>query len=246
MIDRLKHSMRALQMLMRNQEVTANNLANMNTPGFKADRVFFRSFMDQYEGRDVVSPTPHQTISMEQGAFEATGNQFDFAISGQGFFKVEYDGDSLLTRNGRFNLNNEGFLVDENGAFLQGQSGAVQIPTQLMDNENDAAGLNIEVAKDGTVRVNDRLIDRVGIVLPENIENLERRTNAYLAVPEDERVQIAPNAELVQGYYESGNVNPLTEMVDMTKNLQLFESQQKIMRTTDDILSQVTTRLGRF
>ncbi len=246
MIDRLRHTMRTLQMLMRNQEVTANNLANINTPGFKADRLFFRSFMDEYEGRPVVSPTPHQTIRMEQGAFEATGNPYDFAISGDGFFRVEYEDQSYLTRNGRFNIDNEGFLVDENGAYLQGNSGRVQIPNQVMSSVNDSAELSIEVAKDGTVRVNDKIFDRITLMTVDEVDKLERRTNAYLALGEGQEMREAVNAELVQGYYESGNVNPVLEMVDMTKTLQLFESQQKIMQTSDEILSQVTTRLGRF
>lgn len=246
MIPRIQHAMRALQMLMRAQEVTANNLANMNTPGFKADRIYFKSIMDDLNGNQVSAPQPFQTLSMAQGAFEATGNSFDFAISGEGFFEMDLEGEKFLTRNGRFSLDSDGYLKDDNGAYVQGTSGNVQIP-ELSKSSSSGAEAKLEVAKDGTIRVNGEVFDRINIVTVEKIEDLERRTNAYFALADGQETEaVDDDVEVVQGYYESGNVSPITELVDMTRNMQLFESQQKVMQTTDEILSRVTTNLGRF
>lgn len=246
MIPRLQHAMRALQMMMRAQEVTANNLANINTPGFKADRVYFKSYMDQINGAQVSAPEPYQTLSMAQGTFEATGNPYDFAISGEGFFQVEFEEETFLTRNGRFTLDPDGYLKDDNGAYLQGTSGNVQIPSQARS-ENGTSEAVVEIAKDGTVRMNGEVFDRITMVKVERVEDLERRTNAYLALTDGQEAEaVESDVELIQGYYENGNVNPITELVDMTRNMQLFESQQKVIQTTDEILSRVTTNLGRF
>lgn len=247
MIDRLKHSMNALQMLARVQEVTANNLANINTPGFKADKLFYRAFSKELHGRQVAGVEAHQTVQMQQGIFESTGNTFDLAIEGEGFFEVEHDGKLFLTRNGRFSVNQEGYLIDDAGAFVQGHGGAIQLP-QYTQSQTAEQQIDIEVTKDGTIQIDDIAQDRIKLVRVDNVQSLERGSNTYFKLPEDaqQKQLVDEQSNVVQGFYENGNVEPLAEMVDMTSNMRLFESQQKAMQTTDEILSQVTTRLGRF
>lgn len=245
MIDRFRHSMQALQILMRAQEVTANNLANINTPGFKGDKLFYRAFQEEMNGRQVSSVQPGQTLRMAQGAFEKTGNPFDFAIEGQGFFTVEKDGNRFYTRNGRFGLDREGFLVDDNGARVMGESGPIQLPG-IMQSGRIRSDVKVELNQDGTLHVNGEREDRLMIVQADDVSRLERRSNAYLQAPEDMEMTADGDSSVVQGFYESGNVDPLQELVSMTQNMRLFESQQRAMRTTDEMLSQATTRLGRF
>lgn len=245
MIDRFRHSMQALQLLMRAQEVTANNLANINTPGFKGDKLFYRAFMEELDGRRVASVQAGQTVRMAQGAFESTGNPFDFAIEGEGFFTVEQEGNRFLTRDGRFELDSEGFLTDGNGARVLGESGPVHLP-QLIESGRIRSDVEVEVNKHGAITVNGERQDRLSLVRMDDVSALERRSNAYLQAPEG--VELAPDdqSQVMQGYYESGNVEPLQELVSMTRNMRLFESQQRAMRTTDEMLSQATNRLGRF
>lgn len=245
MIDRFRHSMQALQILMRAQEVTANNLANINTPGFKGDKLFYRAFQEEMNGRQVSSVQPGQTLRMAQGAFEETGNPFDFAIEGQGFFTVEQDGNRFYTRNGRFGLDREGYLVDDNGGRVQGESGPIQLPG-IMESGRIRSDVEVEVEQDGTLRVDGERRDQLMIAQAGDVSRLERRSNAYLQAPEGMEMSVDPDSSVVQGFYESGNVNPLQELVSMTKNMRLFESQQRAMKTTDEMLSQATTRLGRF
>lgn len=245
MIDRFRHSMQALQILMRAQEVTANNLANINTPGFKGDKLFYRAFQEEMNGRQVSSVQPGQTIRMAQGAFEESGNPFDFAIEGQGFFAVEKDGNRFYTRNGRFDLDREGFLVDDNGGRVQGESGPIQLPG-IMQSGRIRSDVEVELDQDGTLRVNGERRDRLTIMQAGDVSRLERRSNAYLQAPEGVEMSVDEDSSVVQGFYESGNVDPLQELVSMTQNMRLFESQQRAMKTTDEMLSQATTRLGRF
>jgi len=247
MIDRLKHSMNALQMLVKVQEMTANNLANINTPGFKADKLFYSAFSKELNGRQVAGVEAHQTVQMQQGVFESTGNTFDLAIEGNGFFEVEHDGKLFLTRNGRFSMDDEGYLIDDAGAFLQGRGGAIQLP-QYTQSQTADQQIDIEITKDGTIQIDDVAQDRIKLVKVDDVKSLERRGNTYFKMSENagKTQQIDEQSKILQGFYENGNVEPLAEMVDMTSNMRLFESQQKAMQTTDEILSQVTTRLGRF
>lgn len=246
MIDRLRHSMRALQMLMQAQEVTANNLANINTPGFKADKLLFRAYMDRVNGENVSTVETARAIDLRQGTLEKTGNLFDLAIQGQGFFEVQKDGQYFLKRNGHFKLDAEGFLVDEEGANVMGTDSAIQLPALLRGNATQAS-TDINIAKDGTITVNGEHYGQLSLVQVSDPQKLERRGNSYYWVPDDMPAQaIESSGQIMQGYQESGNVNPLMELVDMTKNMRLFESQQRVMRTTDDMLAQVTTRLGKF
>lgn len=246
MIDRLRFSMQSLQMFARAQEVAANNLANMNTPGFKKDKLFYEAFHSQLMGKPVMQADHHQTMNMEPGSLEKTGNTFDFAIEGNGFFQVEHNNQLFLTRNGRFGLDAEGYLRDENGALVQGSGGAIFLPQfyQLAQQENRE--VIVEVAKDGTIRLNGEIQDKIRLVRVDDVSQLERRTNSYLAPGNGQRVYSDPNSFVNQGFYETGNVNPLEEMVEMTTNLRLFETQQRVMRTHDEILSRVSTDLGRF
>lgn len=246
MIDRLKYSMRALQMLSRSQEVTANNLANINTPGFKRDKLFFQAFQAQVEGQNVKDPSPYQRINLEAGGLESTGNDFDFAISGEGFFQVNYEGQDMLSRNGRFMLDSEGFLRDENGGYIQGGSGDIFLPQLLNSTQLENKTLKFEVAKDGAIRINDEVVDKLRLVKATSSEFLERKTNSYLTIKDGLEPEPDFESMVNQGFFETGNVNPLQEMISMTTDMRLFESQQRQLRTNDELLGRVTNNLSRF
>jgi len=246
MIDRLLHSMQALQRLMKAQEVTANNMANLNTPGFKSDKMFYHAFVREMNGANASIVKPQQTINMEQGNFELTENPYDLAIEGEGFFSVELNGQELLTRNGRFQRDADGFLVNDDGAFLMGENGAVSIPplsehTESADNET-----RVEISKDGTVSMNDQEIDRIQLVKTDNLPALQRHAAGYYVVPPGVELTADSESAVLQGFYEAGNVDPLKEMVSMMSTAGMFEAQQKVMVTTDELLSRATNSIGRF
>ncbi|MEX0648296.1 MAG: flagellar hook basal-body protein [Balneolaceae bacterium] len=245
MIDRLTHSMQALQRLMRAQEVTANNMANLNTPGFKADKLFYHSYMEKINGEYVSKVVPRQTINMEQGHFESTGNPYDLAIEGDGFFEVELDGQQLLTRNGRFRLNEDGYLVNEQGAMVTGGSGPVHIPSteQTTTAENE---VRLEISKEGNILLNGILHDKIDLVTTERFEQLERHSSGYFTAPEGVVLIPDKKSAIMQGYYEAGNVSPLRELSEMMTNANAFEAQQKALTTTDELLSRATASLGKF
>lgn len=246
MIDRLLAQMQAMQMLSKAQEVTADNLANINTPGFKGNKLFYRMMTEQVDGREVARTVPMQQVNTEQGVLEPTGNAFDFGINGEGFFMIEEDGSRFLSRDGRFHLDSEGYLKNSQGGKVLGSSGAIHIPEFFHATGQDEGSAKLEVAKDGTIRLNDKVHDKFRIVQVNDPANLERRGNSYFAASGNAQLTDAENSTVMQGFYEKGNVEPLQEMVDMMRTMQMFEAQQRAMRTTDETLSQATSSLGRF
>ncbi|MEX1122060.1 MAG: flagellar hook basal-body protein [Balneolales bacterium] len=237
--------MQSLQRLMRSQEVTANNMANLNTPGYKADKLFYHSFMEKVDGEAVTKVIPGQTINMEQGHFESTSNPYDLAIEGNGFFQVELEGQDLLTRNGRFRLDADGYMVNEQGAYVHGGNGIVHIPpmahTNMADNE-----VNVEIMKDGTIMLNGLVHDKIDLMTVDRVEQLERHSTGYFTAPPNVGLYVDEESSMLQGYYEAGNVNALSELTDMITNATMFEAQQNAMTTTDELLSRATNTLGKF
>lgn len=246
MIDRFQAQMQAMQMLTKAQDNTADNLANINTPGYKGNRMFYRLITEQVDGKSVSKTVPMQQINLEQGVLEPTGNAFDIGIDGAGFFTVQDDGQSFLTRDGRFHLDSDGFLRNSQGANVMGANGAVHVPEYFQAMGREDGGVKLEVAKDGTLRLNDEVYDKLRIVDVNDPSSLERKGQNYFKAPATSQVHVSERTNVMQGFYEKGNVEPLSEMVDMMRNSQMFEAQQRAMRTTDETLSQATASLGRF
>lgn len=246
MIDRFSIQMQAMQMLSRAQEITADNLANINTPGFKGSSLFYRIYNENMNGVVTQKTMPVQQINLQQGELEHTGNAFDLGISGSGFFVVEADNQLLLTRDGRFTVDTDGYLVNSSGARVMGAGGAVNMPEYFQAADLHGRESTIEIAKDGTIRINDQIHDKIRIAEVDDPTLLERRGNSFFAVNDIRRLREAESPNVMQGYYEKGNVNPLHEMVDMMRTMQMFESQQKAIHATDETLSDAINKLGRF
>jgi flagellar basal body rod protein FlgG len=200
----------------------------------------------QVDGEQTMHTVPMQVADLSQGVLEPTGNTFDFGIDGQGFFVVKEEGETFLTRDGRFHINADGYLVNSQGANVMGSSGPVHIPEFFQVTEEGQGAAKLEVAKDGTIRLNNEVHDKLRIARVDDPAGLERRGNSYFAAGNPGYIQEDDSSIIMQGYYEKGNVEPLNEMVDMMRNMQMFEAQQRAMRTTDETLAQVTSSLGRF
>ncbi|NGP87377.1 flagellar hook-basal body protein [Fodinibius halophilus] len=245
MTDSIQAQMQAMQMLRKAQDVTANNLANINTPGFKGSKVFYRMVQEEVNGESVTRPMPQQQVDMSQGVLEPTGNDLDFGIKGKGFFVVQGENSQKLTRDGRMHVSSDGYLVDGRGAKVMGDSGPIYMPQYLQAGGNNGEPAKVELADDGTIRLNSEVLDKLKIVKVEDTSQLDRQGSNYFAVQQS--AMIDDNASRVrQGYYESGNVSPLNEMVDMMQTTKMFETQQRAIRTTDEMLGQVTSKLGKF
>lgn len=246
MIDRFQAQMQALQMLSKAQEATADNLANINTPGFKGTKLFHRLLTEQVNGKEITRTVAMQQTNFEQGVLEPTGNELDFGIDGEGFFVVEENGETFLTRDGRFQFDSDGYLRNSQGANVMGRGGEIHLPEYFTTPAESGMAPQLEVGKDGTIRLNDEIVGRLRVVKAKDPANLSRQGSSYFAANDETALEEDTKSVVMQGYFEKGNVESLHEMVDMMRNMQMFESQQRAMRTTDEMLSQATNTLGKF
>ncbi|MBI4806195.1 MAG: flagellar basal-body rod protein FlgF [Desulfovibrio sp.] len=236
----------------------ANNLANANTAGYKADKVSFQDVFQrmatdynpdarndlqqkQLLPRPIVVAKPRlaeQTVDMTQGSLENTGNTFDVAISGPGFFRIQTPEGQFLTRNGQFYRNNQGLLVTNQGYPVLGQSGNVTIPD----------GQVVSITPDGQVVVDSQIVGTIDVVDVADPKTLSKVGQSFFTGLNGAQAVTRPvdgtRTSLNQGYIEKPNVQVVTEMVGMIEAHRSFEAYTKIITSTQDMDRDATTKVG--
>lgn len=174
-------------------------------------------------------------IDFTHGNLVDTGGKLDLAIKGDGFFKIQgEDGEVLYTRNGSFALT-DGYLSDLDGRRVLGQNGEIFI-----------ANGEVDILPSGEVRVDGILVDMLDIVDIDNKEFLRKRGDNLFYVVENGDIEELPfQGEVLQGYVESSNMNPLSGMVEMVNLLREFEANQKVIRMQDEMLERAANEIGR-
>lgn len=237
-------------------DVIANNMANSATVGFKAENVTSQSFKDlialkvndsseNFVDREIGTMSLGVKLGevytdYSQGSLRETGNAFDLAINGKGFFAVKVtdtNGNSSIryTRDGSFTMDKDGYVVDYNGNRVQSESGDLQVPT-------DAAEIVIDI--DGSVYADNQYIDKVSLVDFADYDYLEKYgDNMYRAI--DGASEANVTGTIIQGYTEQSNVNVISEMVQMINITRAYEANQKVMQTIDGSLDQVVNTVGK-
>ena len=206
----------------RQLEITANNVANVNTTGFKEQRVAFE--ITERE-REPLSAT-HVSVStdgadMSNGSIIPDGVDTHFALNGPGFFQVEGDQGTYLVRSGDFRLDAQRRLVTQTGEMVMGQSGPIDLPenTTLVLTEN------------GTVMTNEGdELDR--LLLVEAADLVPVGGGRWVANGATEE---AMNVRVIQGALEGSNVDPVKSMVSLMEAARNFEMFQKAMQTSDQM-----------
>ncbi len=223
------------------QEIYANNMANVNTPGFKKDGVFLQHLNDASDG-SLITDLPWETpmvndiyIDFSQGALEKTDNRLNLALEGDGFFAVQSEAGIRYTRNGNFSISPQGLLTDNNGNPVLSDSGPLSI-----------SGDNIVIATDGTVSVDGAGVGTLKIADFDKPYRLAKAESSYFA-PVDETVteKAAQNTRVMQGYLEKSNVNVIEVMVDMLTSFRAYEAGQRAIRAQDETLDKAVNDLGR-
>ncbi|MFP4547638.1 MAG: flagellar hook-basal body protein [Bacteroidota bacterium] len=234
-LDELKS---AMLIQTKKNDIVSNNLANVNTIGFKKDYTFF----DAYEKKMAkVNNLSIQTVKdFSQGEFEDTNNPLDFAISGDGFFNIDADGETVYTRNGHFELNDEGYLVDNQGNYVLGENGRINLQT------NFETVNNIFVNGEGEIYVDNILADQFKLSGFNDNAQVERLSGSVFRLKNPDAVsEQQSDAVVVQGKIEQSNVNPVKEMVNLIELQRGFESSQRTIRILDEALSKASTQISR-
>lgn len=239
-------------------EVTANNIANANTTGFKREGVFERSLIEARQNLSNVQGSVEeedlpmgQYYDFAQGAFQKTDSPFDVAIDGKGFFLVQDDnGDQFLTRSGHFTLSSDGYLITPDGKKVMGNEGQILIRDQAelgIGATGDPRPVELRIRENGEIFVNEREAGRLLLVEVETPQHLEKVTATQFRTKEDNDYT-ALDAEAIhvkQGHLEGSNVNIITEMVNMIQLQRSFELGQKVITTNDSSIDR-SIEVGRF
>lgn len=223
--------------LARELDTIANNIANINTGGYRRESVIFGEYMKQpEEGGEALSiaTANRHFIDFSTGEIKGTNNSLDFAIDGEGFFLVESPGGPRLTRNGAFSLNANGEIITSTGQRVLDESGGALLVPQ--------GSTNISVATDGSLSVDGQTVGRIGVVTakPETLvregDNMFRAEQGYAP---------STTAKVRQGAVEGSNVNPVNEIAHLIEVQRAYEMGQKFLESDDQRIQTAIRELGQ-
>lgn len=228
----------SLNALTKEYEVITNNLANSNTVGFKRQCNSFTKSLNALQGSGTDTGTVATATDFSQGSLTFTGSRFDMSLSGKGFFVVETPEGPLYTRNGLFQLNNQGHLVDMEGRTIAGKDGPLIFP-------QDMSADDMHVSEDGVMRVKDNTIGQLKLVdFGADEAKLAPVGKNCFAAPPSLTGETA-KATVKQGYQESSNVAAVEEMVDLITVTRLYQTNLKLLsNNSDNSKSLLSVALG--
>lgn len=218
--------------LQKELETVANNVANANTAGFKADRSYFESYLEPLQGPGgSVSFVQDAATYVDQasGPIEVTSNPLDIALDGNGFLAVAAAQGTEYTRDGHLRVGPDGTLQDALGrALLGSDSSPIQMPDGFQD---------VEVKDDGTLRVTvngqQQIVAQIGVFRPTNANLIRKGGDGLLTAPPGEMQATTPDdggARIVQGAVEGSTVQPIKEIANMTELTRAYERLQTILQ----------------
>jgi flagellar basal-body rod protein FlgG len=236
-------------------DIVTDNIANVETTGFKRDTSVTRPFSEELLSRlDDPEDKKYDNTNVGRmsfgifiddvitdfsaGGFRHTGTALDLALSGTGFFAVstaDRTGQSGVkyTRDGSFSLGSDGLLMTTTGNPVLGQDGMIRIP----------AG-EISIDEDGSIYSNDVLVDKIRIVDFSNPQEL-RKQQDNLFEATNRALEIGFAGTVNSGFLENSNVSPIHEMVDMISISRIYDTNQRMIQVHDTILNRTVNDVGR-
>ena len=212
----------------------SNNLANVDTPGFKKEEVTFWEMLYQAnQNRQRVGKALRANTIHQQGVVQKTDAPLDVAISGDGFFKVQTPRGERFTRAGNFTLNNVGQLVTPGGYPVLGEGGPIVIE-----------GEKVDIARDGNLFVDGEQVNILTVSDVADPRDLEKEGENLFRLKQGGQEQPAQEYVLKQGFLEKSNVNTVTEMTEMIDLYRAYEGQQKGIRAIDDLDDLAVRKVG--
>ncbi len=232
---------------MMKLEIIGNNLANINTTGYKKENVFIQLMKDsglnmakgngELAGLDVKEYTDYS-----EGSLNQTSNQLDLAIQGRGFFVVDTPQGERYTRNGNFMLTADGTVVTNEGYPVLGKTGRIQIPDLHRLSQGD-----LTISEKGEIFVDKRMVAQVRVDDFDNLNELTKDGHSLFASPVPGK-PITPDGTtsiIRQGFLEESNVDGIDEMIMMVELSRSFETDQKSVQYQDGTLERAMD-IGRL
>ena len=226
--------------LTRELEIITHNLANTSTVGFKRRCNAFSKALDTQQAEaETYSPGTidlNSAFDFSQGNLIQTGRNLDLAVMGRGFFVIETANGPLYTRNGAFQTNANGQIVDSMGRAVAGEAGPITVPV--------AVGLSqLVVSADGRISAGDINIGKIKIVDFKDNESklVPAGGNCFVMTDKDIQPTTVDNAVVRQGYEEASNVKVVDELVDMIMVTRLYEANMRYVSAQREASSSITS-----
>ncbi len=229
-------------------DVIGNNLVNIQTPGFQSERMVISDFQQELLSRmdngeaTIMSANEASTIAtvggvypiLDQGIVKETGNQLNFAISGEGYFLVEgEDGAQYLTRNGNFERDEDGYLSLQGIGRVLGNNG----PIRFTDT-------NFYTDTDGTIRNEDGdLIAKLQISKPNSYDELQKNSNGLYQIPNAQAITQAKDIMVYEKHLEMSNVDMNLEMTTMIEAQRAFQACSSALQVIDEMNRKAVSQL---
>lgn len=232
------------QALRRRLDITANNMANSSTAGFKREQPLFHDYVETgapgaVDGADRTAYVLDYGATHDNaaGSFTATSNPLDLMIEGPGYLSVQTtDGSAAYTRAGYVKVSASGDLVNANGQPLLGDGGQpINIPAEEQG--------NLSIAADGSVAGKLGVIGRLTVTVLDEATVIPRGDG--LMSGENGRVLLATETKFKTGGIEASNVQPIAETTAMVEILRAYQSSQAITQSINDMRSRAIDRLSR-
>ena len=227
----------SLESLVREFDVITHNIANASTTGYKRQCTSFAdalgSQMDTSGETDGSDDSSEPVFDFSQGSLTQTGRSLDLALAGKGFFVVETPDGPLYTRNGLFQRNQNGQLVDSEGRLIAGEGGPLVIPSNVDSSK-------IGVGTDGTVHAGSTAIGRLRIVdFPDAEDRLLPAGQSCWRAPADTPPVNAEGVTVKQGYREASNVTLVAELVNMITVTRAYEANVKLVSVSREAVNSL-------
>lgn len=250
---------------MHRMNVISNNLANVNSTGYKKDKVNLKAFPEMllreisgsglmqvkgkvydkapYLGKMGTGVEVYRTYTdFTQGSIKETHNRLDFCIDGKGFFVLKNSQDQSVsyTRSAEFTLDSQGYLVNSDGLKVQGSQGDIFL-----------GDIDIIVSKQGNIENvhTNQLIDSFQLINFDNPEYLIKSGSGLYQESEysgQANLLNGRHINVLQGFLETSNVNPIQELVQMIEVQRTYEANQKVISTHDQLLGKAVNDIARI
>jgi flagellar basal-body rod protein FlgG len=262
----------------RNVETIANNVANANTPGFKKEQAVFKEYVAAIENENAQIDLPQKEWKPEdfyrsynaedafvkvdgtytlhdQGQLAPTGNAFDNALNGPGFYEVLTPNGVRYTRKGNFSINNEGKLVTDQGYLVLSKSpppvadasGKMSLTVPPQSRAISIGNNKFSISLDGEVFSGSSKAADLSLIEFNDVHALKKEGNSLFINPDQQNIKIGDlKTSVHQGFVEQSNVNAVTEMSSLINANRNFESIQRVIKTYDNMSGKAVNEISKF
>lgn len=224
---------KAMQVAERQHEVSASNLAHMNLPGHRRKLFANGEFSSYLNPGGTQEQTDGSTLDgiatdFSMGATKQTGRRLDVAIEGEGFFTLQGPDGKLFTRNGGFQISNDGEIVSVDGLPVLGDRGPLRVPAGTSSEA-------IMIDPNGRVYAGVTQVGQLQVAIPQSTEDLQQVGDTLFAVADESTVDTV-EGNFRQGMLELSNVTPVNELVNLLVASRHYEAAQRTMRAISDAM----------